>query len=233
MQGSVLSSIKFSRLKVYRHLKRVNALRSKLCNRRSRKRRLSGSNYLSLVRLDNFSFEKRKKFWVESRLWEKKASLFYGINNIKKFRKLKAKSFCSSKLRVSGGLQLELQLNIILFKIGIFGDNIFMINKRIRKGLILINNRLIKNPLKIIKIGDNIQVNPKFRKSIHKTFTAKMKKKLIFLKLPSYLEYNFNILYFSLIRLPTKLEILRFYFGAFYMTNSSILNFADNKRSIK
>lgn len=127
---------------------------------------------------------------------------------------------------------MELQLNIILFKIGIFGDNIFIINKRIRKGLIFVNNRLVKNPLKIIKVNDNIQVNPKLRKSVHKVFTAKMKNKLIFLKLPSYIEYNFNILYFSLVRLPTKLEILRFYFGAFYMINPSILNFADTKRSI-
>lgn len=62
MQGSVLSSIKFSRLKVYRYLKKLSIFKSKLCSKRNRKRRLSGSNYLSLVRLDNFNFEKRKKF---------------------------------------------------------------------------------------------------------------------------------------------------------------------------
>jgi hypothetical protein len=130
-------------------------------------------------------------------------------------------------------LYLELQLNIILFKIGIFGNNIFIINKYIRKGVIFINNRLVKNPLKSIKVGDNIHVNPKFRKRVYKDFIYKMKRRLIFLKLPSYLEYNFNILYFSLMRIPTRNEILRFYYGAFYLTKSSVLNFADSKRSLK
>lgn len=141
--------------------------------------------------------------------------------------------FCSSKLRVSGGLRLELQLNIILFKMGIFGNNIFLINKQIRQGFIFVNNRPVRNPLRVINLADNIHVNPKFRKQIHQNFIHKMKRRLIFLKLPSYIEYNFNILYFSLIRLPTRSEVLRFYYGAFHLNNPSVLNFADNKRSLK
>lgn len=232
-KSNIFSLINFSKLNVRRHLNRINSIRSKIINKKGKKNKLIAKKYLSLLRLNSTKFSKKRKFWVESRLWEKKASLFYGVNNIKKFRKLKADVFCSSKLRISGGLKLELQLNIILFKIGIFDNNIFMINKLVRKGVIFINNRPVKNPLRTIKIGDNIQVSPKFRKQIHKSFIYKMKKRMIFLKLPSYLEYNFNILYFSLIRLPTRSEVLRFYYGAFYLTNPSILNFADSKRSLK
>jgi ribosomal protein S4 len=232
-QSNIFSLITFSKLNVRKQLNRIKFIRSKITNKRGKKNKLRAKKYLSLLKLNAFNFSKKKKFWVESRLWEKKASLFYGINNIKKFRKLKASVFCSSKLRISGGLRLELQLNIILFKIGIFDINIFMINRLIRKKAILVNNRLVRNPLKSIKVGDDIQVNPKFRKQIHKSFVYKIKKKKIFLKLPSYIEYNFNILYFSLIRLPTRSEVLRFYYGAFYLTNPSILNFADNKRSLK
>lgn len=122
---------------------------------------------------------------------------------------------------------------MILFKTGVFGNNIFIINKHIRQGFIFINGRPVKNPLRSINIGDNIHVNPKLRRRFHKNFIYRMKKKLLFLKLPSYIEYNFNILYFSLIRLPTRSEVLRFYHGAFYLKNPSVLNFADNKRSLK
>lgn len=232
-KSAIFSLINFSRSGVRKQLNKIYAVRSAHAEKMKKKNKRAAKKYLHLLKLDSINFKKKRKFWVESRLWEKKASLFYGINNIKKFRKLKASFFCSSKLRISGGLRLELQLNIILFKIGIFGNNIFMINKYIRKGVVFINNRLVKNPLRSVKIGDNIHVNPKFRKRVYKDFIYKMKNRLIFLKLPSYIEYNFNILYFSLIRLPTRSEVLRFYYGAFYLTNPSILNFADNKRSLK
>lgn len=232
-KSSIFSLINFNRLSIRKLLRKLRIIRSDYIKNKEKKRRKSARKYLYLLRMGNTNFRKKSKFWVQSRLWEKKASLFYGINNIKKFRKLKAGAFYSSKLRIFSGLYLELQLNIILFKIGIFGNNIFMINKFIRKGTVYVNNRLIKNPLRSIKIGDNIHISPKFRKSVYNNFIYKMKKKLIFLKLPSYIEYNFNILYFSLIRLPTKSEVLRFYYGAFYLNNSSVLNFADSKRSLK
>lgn len=235
--SSVHSSVSYivglNKLNIRKMLNKLYFLRMKSVGKRRVGKSKIKKNYISLLKMSTLNFEKKRKFWVNSRLWEKKACLFYGINNIKKFRKLKTGLFCSSKLRISGGLQLELQLNIILFKIGIFGNNIFLINKQIRQGLIFINGRPVKNPLRVVKLGDNIHVNPRLRKQIHKNFIYKMKNRLIFLKLPSYIEYNFNILYFSLIRLPTRSEVLRFYYGAFHLNNPSVLNFADNKRSLK
>lgn len=234
VRSSVSYIVSLNKLNIRRLLNRLYFLRTKVANKRKAGRsKIKGGGYVSLLRVGSLNFEKKKKFWVNSRLWEKKACLFYGINNIKKFRRLKMNLFCSSKLRLSGGLRLELQLNIILFKMGIFGNNIFLINKQIRQGLFFINGRPIKNPLRVVKLADNIHINPKFRKQIHKNFINKMRSRLIFLKLPSYIEYNFNILYFSLIRLPSRSEVLRFYYGAFHLTNSTALNFANNKESLK
>lgn len=92
----------------------------------------------------------------------------------------------------------------------LFRTNLFLTTKQaytlIKLGAFSINNKVIINPYKILSIFDFFSVNKPFIKLIWSTFLNRIRKNLILVNIPNYLDYNYKLLNFFIWRLPTEQE---------------------------
>lgn len=92
----------------------------------------------------------------------------------------------------------------------LFRTNLFLNTKQIynfiKIGAIQINDKINFNPYKILSIFDTFSINKKFIKIIWRIFFKKIKRRLILVNIPNYMDYDYQLLKFFIWRLPTEKE---------------------------
>ena len=197
------------------------------------KRRLY--NHISWLQVKHSWWKRKITNWWYLRMTERRAAIFYGVFNLKKFRYIQNLSQKAMSLQVFHALRLEMMLNMVLFKLNIF-RNIYFSNNFIRVKGILLNNKKIFYPFKSIVKGDIVSFSKSCFKKIFNLFTLKMyhNKSLILKKArkvtnwqkvekyflvnflrnprvainkPAYFIVNYKILHAVLWRFPKRFEI--------------------------
>src|SRR5699024_10147706 len=98
-----------------------------------------------------------------------KANVFFGFFNRKKFIRFQHFCFFSNKIRYYWILNLVGRLSFILFNFNIF-NNMYYIYNFIKKGNLLVNNKIINNPNYSVKLFDNIAIKRELFKKIYLIF---------------------------------------------------------------
>lgn len=92
----------------------------------------------------------------------------------------------------------------------LFRTNLFLTTKQIytfiKLGAFKINEVTVLNPYKVLSIFDSFSVNKKFFFIIWSFFLDKVRKNLILVNIPNYLDYDYKLLNFFIWRLPTETE---------------------------
>ena len=202
-----------------------------------KKRRLY--NHISWLEVKHSWWKRKITNWWYLRMTERRAAIFYGIFNLKKFRFIQNLSHKAMSLNALHVLKLETMLNIILYKLNIF-KNIYFSNNFIRLKGILLNNKLIYYPFKSIIKNDVVSFSKNCFKKIFNLFSLKLyhNKNLILKKAkkvsnwrsvekfflinflknprvainkPAYFVVNYKILHAIMWRFPKRYEISGFY----------------------
>lgn len=96
---------------------------------------------------------------------------------------------------------------MILYRLGFF-DNIYKANELIRKGFVCINNKVVANPYYKVKLNDTLSINKKFMKMALCLFYYRLKNMNFHFVIPNFMECDFHIMHFSIIKVPTKLDFI-------------------------
>lgn len=129
-----------------------------------------------------------------------KLRTYYGNYNLKDFRIYIKRSlkrnidFMSSLL-----LLLECRLDIVLYRINLFKTPAEA-KQYIKRGLVLINGKVIKNYKKQLYINDVISL--RYKEFFYNNLLQKLKKKILLYNYPRYLEVNYKIMKCTLIFYP-------------------------------
>lgn len=192
----------------------------------------------------NSGVKKPESWWVIREL-KRKVAFYYGFINIKKFRYI---NNLNKNMSVNSnyGIKLECMLNIFFLRLNFF-DNIFQINNLIKKTrFININNKLCTYPYRIINVFDTVSISKsyfkkmlnifikrcRFNKSyILKNFIKKgyKRKKAIrnVVNVPTFIEYNYKIMHFTMIDRPKLNQIKSQGFG---LDNESLFTWSINTK---
>ncbi len=76
----------------------------------------------------------------------------------------------------------------------------------IRTGAVKLNGCIIKNPRKMLSIGDSFQIVYPFSSLLLRDYIRRLKLRQVFFNVPRYYEYNLKLLLFNIIRRPTRRE---------------------------
>jgi len=170
---------------------------------------------------------KRQKTWWLLRIILRKTVIYYGLKNLKKLRFINKFNDSAMKLKFFNNNKLEFMLNIFLLRINMF-DNIYVSNNFIKfSNIVQIDFKRVYDPFKCVKQKQIISfLNLKRMQSIFKNrilFSKyffikkyKFKKKSLFNRklisvisnVPLHIHYDYQIMCFSIYRLPNKKELL-------------------------
>jgi len=130
---------------------------------------------------------------------------YYGFNKVKTFLAFFKKfeiGFNSFKI----GLGLEGLLSHLLFRCNLV-PTVRAAHLLLRLRAIYINDR---KPIfvfhKCLKVGDSFGVFPRYIRSVHRLLKISLKRRLVKLNIPNYLEYNYRLMFFFIWRKPTLRE---------------------------
>lgn len=188
------------------------------------RRRMAKFVWLSVIKS-----KKKQKTWWSIRIIIRKTAIYYGFKNLKKFRFTNKFNDSAMKIKAYSNNKLEFMLNIFLLRLNIF-DNIYVSNNFIKfSSLIEINFKNTYNPFQYVKLNQIVsfsnlkKMQGIFKKRIifSKYFFVKnykFKKKCLLSKkiikiianVPLYIHYDYQIMCFSIYRLPNKKELLNF-----------------------
>lgn len=134
--------------------------------------------------------------------------LFYGNIKQKTFKSyLKQNSKQKKLLSVGISLLWENRLDILLYRTNLF-ESIFSIKQLINHKNIMVNGNLVTSKGYQINIGDIITINPYRYKQIFLNFKKNLKENRILTNYPKYLEINYKIGSFMLLKKPQTNEIV-------------------------
>jgi len=219
-------NLKHKKLRAYRRSLRKrksnNNTSSRNIYKRGVRKRMAKYIWLHVKR----SIKKKKTWWL-IRITLRKTAIYYGFKSLKKFRFFNKYDDSAMKARGFSSNKLESMLSIFLLRLNIF-DDIFVSNNFIKfSGLILVNFKVVYNPHWYVKMNQIVSFsNLKKMQSIFKKriifskyffvkkYTVKKKKyscaKLLRIvrNVPLYIHYDYQIMCFSIYRLPNKKELL-------------------------
>lgn len=148
--------------------------------------------------------KKSVNFLREYKKLNLKLSLYYGFFSKKKIiyfvKELK-------KNRYNSILKLVGRLSFFIYSVNL-ENNIFIIQKMIKKGYFLVNKKIIFNPDHVLNLNDIVSINKLFFKKFYDKYKNNLKAKKIFLNFPLYIEFNYKILSGSIWRNPKFEEVV-------------------------
>lgn len=203
-------------------------------------RRYRGMAWLKV----GFKRKAHKNWWLMREL-KRKVAFYYGFIHMRKFRYI---NNFNKNMAVNSnyGLKLECMLNIFILRLNFF-DNIFQANNLIRKTrFINIDNKLCTYPYRIVNVFQTVSINKfyfkkmlnifikrcKFNKSyVLKNFVKKgyRRKRVIrnVVNIPSFIEYNYKIMHFTVIDRPKLSQLKGYGYG---LDNSSLFTWSVNTK---
>ena len=132
---------------------------------------------------------------------------FYGRIKVKPFKYLLQNKFKNKNLAASvTPLFLEGRLDILLYRTNLF-NSIFALKSFIRKGYVFVNGYPITEVKTAISVGDIITISPEVYDSIFDRFLKNLKANRILTNFPKYIEVNYRIGSFILVKKPKFTEI--------------------------
>lgn len=83
----------------------------------------------------------------------------------------------------------------------------------VKAGAVLVNSREVRNPRKILIVGDSFSIRFPFNRLLVGLLKTRLKKEIQFFNIAPYLEYNLRMLSFRIYRAPTlrELSIMAYY----------------------
>lgn len=168
----------------------------------------------------------RKISWINTKRYRIKPEQFRRIYiKVKYTRRLetirqqyyygfdKAKNFLAFFRRVEIGygsfkfkLGLEGLLSHLIFRCNLV-PTVRSAHLLIRLRAIYVNNQQpVFTRHKCLKVGDSFGVVPRYIRTIYRYFRIFLKRRLLKINVPNYLEYNYKIMYFFIWRRPTRTE---------------------------
>ncbi len=150
---------------------------------------------------------KKRNFKAKNFLNMIKLRVFYGRLKVKPFKSLFKKVLKARNL-ASGiaPLSLEGRLDILLYRTNLF-SSIFVAKHYIRNKRIFVNGSCITEPRGAVRVGDIVNIDPAIYMSLYTQFLEKLRKNKILTNFPKYLEVNYRIGAFMIVRLPCFSEI--------------------------
>lgn len=104
-------------------------------------------------------------------------------------------------------LGLEGLLSNLLFRVNLV-STIRGAHLLVRLRAVQLNGRVVKNPHKCLKVGDKFGILPRYVKCVYKTFRKTLRRRLLKINAPNYLEYDYRLMFFFVWRRPTVHEQL-------------------------
>jgi ribosomal protein S4 len=101
---------------------------------------------------------------------------------------------------------LENRLDILLYRTNLF-ESIFAVRVFLRNKNVLINGQIVTNKNISVNLGDIILIKPSVYKNLHKIFQERLRSKRLLINFPKYLEVDYSLGAFILIKLPKEQEI--------------------------
>lgn len=78
----------------------------------------------------------------------------------------------------------------------------------VRLKAIQVNKTVVHTPHKCLRVGDTFGVLPRYTNAVFKAFKKMLKRRLLRINTPNYLEYNYRLMFFLVWRRPTRSERL-------------------------
>lgn len=151
--------------------------------------------------------KKKRRFIGKKRLTILKLKAFYGNIRLKSLKSLL--NLKSKNPRIWSGTKvflLENRLDIFLHRTNFF-PTIFFVKQFIKHQGVLVNGFRVANPNFQIKVSDIITIPGGFYYEFLNYFIAKLNENRVLRNLPSYVEANYRIGSFMVLRLPRGNEI--------------------------
>lgn len=154
-----------------------------------------------------YYFKKKRSTWWNLKIEQDKINVFFGFFSRKKFLKFQQACFFANKLRLNWILNLVARLSFILFQMNI-SSNLYFTRNFIKRGFVLVNNKVKINPNYIVNLFDNISFKKNIFKKIYLMFKFRLKNNKILINSPNYLEINYRIMTSTIWRMPEGSEII-------------------------
>ena len=141
---------------------------------------------------------KRKTKFCKYFLKRQQFRLFYSFIKIKNLKKIIKKSLKKKNAVTFFSYSLESRVDVLLFRLNLV-NSLRMARLLIALGYIFVNNKKIKKYSYNLKKGEILNFHPKlffFLKKKIKNYI--LRKNLILLRIPNYIEYDLNRLFFTI-----------------------------------
>lgn len=158
------------------------------------------------VREEEFK-RKKRNFKAKNFFNMLKLRIFYGRMKIKPFKALFRKVLKNRNLSAgTAPFFLEGRLDTVLYRSNLF-TSIFFLKHFIRNRNIFVNGSCITEPKYLLNVGDIVLISPQVYPNVHTEFLQRLRDNKILVNFPKYLEINYRIGAFMLIKPPKFKEI--------------------------
>src|SRR5690349_7585500 len=116
---------------------------------------------------------------------KRRANVFFGFFNKYKFLKFKEYCFFSNKLRFFLLLKLVGSVSFLFFNFN-FYNNMYYIYNFIKKGTLIVDNKIINNPHYTLNLFQNLTVSKRYVNKLYLLLKFNLKNRRVFFNIPPY-----------------------------------------------
>lgn len=156
--------------------------------------------------------KKKTKKWslfALKNIYYKKVSLFFGFRKVANFFKIYRLACKLSKDNAFAVfLMLEGRLDNFLMRLNLF-PSVYFIKKFIEHGNVFVNNKIINYTSYNLNFNELVSFNKKYYKKLYFFIKSQLKRRKVFVNLPSFIEADYKLLVAMLIRNPDELSLTK------------------------
>lgn len=148
----------------------------------------------------------RRTVFALKQMYLRKLGVYMGFERLTKFIRVvrNLSGGKHSRIRVFGFL--ESRLSIILLRVNFF-TSIYMVNKIIENGFIMVNNRPIYNPNYILRPSEVVTIERGWGKKVYGSLLSRLNKGKVLINYPHHLEVDYKLLAIIMVKFPNAASL--------------------------